>query len=325
MFLDDISGGRQVLTAAAICFTDKGESNALRVKGLKVYRFRRDFMKTDLLMERFFRGSSLQKPAVIVFFSAAGIAVRSIAPYLVSKATDPAVIVVNDQADFTIPILSGHIGQANEAAVELARALGARAVITTASDSLKDVESVDVFAKRQGYILRDLKAAKTITADMVAGIKVDRIKNEDGSVTFVSSAHREAPLVLAPERYVIGLGCRRGIDPDKMRDFVLGNMEKAGISAIDVYKVCSIDIKADEPCMTTAARFVRAPFVVFSPEQLKEAKGNFTPSDFVVEKTGVDNVCERSAICGCGSRGGRVVIKKTARDGMTFAAAERNI
>lgn len=70
----------------------------------------------------------------IVFIGATGIAVRAIAPHLKGKFVDPAVLVIDERGRFVISLLSGHAGGANLLATTLAEAIGAVAVITTATD-----------------------------------------------------------------------------------------------------------------------------------------------------------------------------------------------
>ena len=65
---------------------------------------------------------------------------------------------------------------------------------------------------------------------------------------------------------------------------------------------------------------LRFDFTNFSPvsaEELETAEGEFTPSPFVKKITGIDNVCERSAVLA----GGRLIKKKKAADGVTVALA----
>ena len=61
-----------------------------------------------------------QEMDAILFIGACGIAVRSIAPYVKSKKTDPAVLCMDEQGKFVISLLSGHIGGANELTEEVA-------------------------------------------------------------------------------------------------------------------------------------------------------------------------------------------------------------
>lgn len=86
----------------------------------------------------------------IVFFISLGAVVRLIAPHLKSKDEDPGVLVVDDAAQFVIPVLSGHVGGANAYAEQVAALLGATAVLTTASDVGKTIP-VDILGRELGW------------------------------------------------------------------------------------------------------------------------------------------------------------------------------
>ena len=86
----------------------------------------------------------------IVFFISLGAVVRLIAPHLKSKDEDPGVLVVDDAAQFVIPVLSGHVGGANAYAEQLADLLGATPVLTTASDVGKTIP-VDILGRELGW------------------------------------------------------------------------------------------------------------------------------------------------------------------------------
>jgi cobalamin biosynthesis protein CbiG len=103
-----------------------------------------------------------------IFVAAAGIAVRSIAPYLRDKVHDPAVVVIDQRGRHVVSLLSGHLGGGNAMAKFLAGKLGAEPIITTASD-LEDLPSVDVLAVERGLILADIAPVKVISAALLAG------------------------------------------------------------------------------------------------------------------------------------------------------------
>ena len=97
----------------------------------------------------------------VIFIGACGIAVRSIAPYIAGKKTDPAVLVIDECGKFVIALLSGHLGGANELALRCAGYLKAVPVVTTATD-LHSRFAVDVFAKKNGCAIFHMKGARRL-------------------------------------------------------------------------------------------------------------------------------------------------------------------
>ena len=104
-------------------------------------------------------GSMFGQKRALVFIGAAGIAVRAIAPFVRDKMTDPPVVAVDEAGHFCIPLLSGHVGGANELAERMACWLQGIPVITTATD-INGIFAVDVFAARRGLCITDRKKAK---------------------------------------------------------------------------------------------------------------------------------------------------------------------
>ena len=105
----------------------------------------------------------------VVFFVSLGAVVRLIAPHLKSKDEDPGVLVVDDAAQFVIPVLSGHVGGANAMAEQVAALLGATAVLTTASDVGKTIP-VDILGRELGWKVEAPKLNITrVSAHVVNG------------------------------------------------------------------------------------------------------------------------------------------------------------
>ena len=120
-----------------------------------------------------------------------------------------------------------------------------------------------------------------------------------------------------PRRVRLGLGCRRGSSREAIAAAVEAVLEKSGIHPASVRGCASIDLKRDEPGLLAFCRERGWPLVFYTAEALREVEGEFTPSKFVQEVTGVDNVCERAALLG----GERLLVRKTAAGGVTVAAA----
>ena len=281
-------------------------------------------------------GEGFREADALVFCCAAGIAVRAVAPHVKDKRTDPAVVVLDENAAYAIPLLSGHLGGANDLARTLAEGLGAEAVITTATD-LRDAFAVDVFAKKNDLFITDMALAKEVSAAVLAGMPVgfcSELPAEDAlpagltegpaELGIAVTAAREAPfartLFLVPRRYAAGVGCRRGKGAEELLAFTLRMLGESGVRPEELSCVASIDLKKDEPGLAALGEALGVPFLTFSAERLREVPGEFTRSAFVLETAGVDCVCERAAAAACG---GRVVIRKKAEDGMTFALAKR--
>lgn len=107
----------------------------------------------------------------LIFIGACGIAVRAIAPWIMDKLHDSPVLVADEMGKYVIPLLSGHVGGANELAVRLAGALGAIPVITTATD-LHDSFAVDIFAKRNDLRICNREGIAKVSAKVLAGEEI---------------------------------------------------------------------------------------------------------------------------------------------------------
>lgn len=271
----------------------------------------------------------------LIFCCASGIAVRSIAPWVKDKTSDPAVLVIDEHADFVIPLLSGHIGGANELAVMLSGKLGAKAVLTTATD-VNGMFAVDVFAEHNRLNITDIKLCKAVSSALLSGepvgfaselpvegeLPAGLTEGEAQIGVYVGTSHNDVypiTLHLIPRRYAAGMGCRRGKSADDLDAFFTRQLSLRGISDEELLCIASVDLKRDEEGLKTLCQRHRLPFMTYSAEDLNKAEGDFSDSGFVRDRIGVDCVCERAAVL---AADGKLVMKKTAENGMTFALAK---
>ncbi len=282
---------------------------------------------------------AFEECAAIVFIGAIGIAVRHIAPYIKSKDVDPAVICLDEHGKYCIPLLSGHIGGANRLALRIAEILGSEPIVTTATD-INGKWAVDVFATDNRMRIIRLFEAKEASArilhDEFIGFACDMpyegklpeglTPADSGEFGICISEDGRKPfdrtLALVPMDIVLGIGCKRDTDPDKMSRFVHEILEQDGISPLRVRGIASIDLKKDEKALHELAKELDTDLRFYTSDELLSLEGEFSSSAFVKSVTAVDCVCERSAVM-LGK--GELVRKKTAKDGMTIAISRNHI
>lgn len=283
-----------------------------------------------------FYGPIFEGVDAMVFVGSVGIAVREIAAHVRDKATDPAVVSIDELGKFVIPILSGHIGGANDLALALANELGAIPVITTATDINKRF-SVDAWAARNGCVIDNLSRAKAVSAAILerdVPLKSDYpitgqlpggvTLTDSGAVGILISAYQEEPfektLRLIPPVLHLGLGCRKGTPKETIRDAVNAVLKEHNLDRCAMKCAASIDLKQEEQGLLDFCEEWKLPVRFYTSGELKAVSGDFTPSAFVQSITGVDNVCERAALIGAE----KLIVKKTARNGVTVALAEEH-
>ena len=302
-----------------------------------------------------------EKRLPILFVGSAGIAVRKIAPLVNDKFTDSPVMVMDEGGRHLIPILSGHMGGANELAVMIAGKIGAIPVITTSTD-VHNVFSVDVFAKKNSLRIINREAVKKVAEKLISNkeicIKIpkgfdigeeilpesviiaDSEENVAADVEIFLTAGEAAKayenqktegntLFLVPRNYCLGIGCKKGKSFEDLNEFLKSSLKSEYID--NIAAIASVDLKKGEMGIMNLAQYYHVDFKTFTSEELEkislENGEEFSSSDFVKDVTGVDNVCERAAVACAEAMGQKqkpcLVVKKIAKDGMTLALAER--
>ncbi len=274
----------------------------------------------------------------LLFIGASGIAVRTIAPFVKDKTTDPAVLCIDEAANFVVSLLSGHIGGANALATQVAALTGATPVISTATD-VNHTFAVDVFATQNRLDIASMPLAKAVAVAILHGQAVGlfsdfplngeipkaltlNVPQKINIAICAQNPNRADSLWLRPKPYVLGIGCKRNTPADQIAQAVDHFLATQNISLADIAYLASIDLKKDEVGILSLAQQARIPFYTYSTEDLMAVEGTFSTSPFVQKTTGVDCVCERSAVL---AGGGTLITPKTAGNGITLALATRNI
>lgn len=285
----------------------------------------------------------------IVFVTASGIAVRSVAEHLTHKSKDPAIVCMDECGKHVISLVSGHVGGANALTQMLADVMWATPVITTATD-VEGQFSIDDYAREHNLIVTDWAKAKAISAEVLAtGAKpvwmdevevsqeeekntcentIDVQRLQIGSYQVIVTPQEISTdaktLQLIPRCTVAGVGCKKGMSADKIGRAVQAAFAKAGLRMEALCAVASIDLKKEEAGLQEFCETRKVLFETYAAADLQAVPGTFSASEFVTGVTGVDNVCERSAVKFASEHGanhGGLLLRKQAHEGVTVALA----
>ena len=334
------------MKAAILSFTLRGKELNLKLQDILRNE---DMLIENFTISKFAEGLKELKPSLkewmkdnfnnydaFIFIGAAGIAVRSIAPFIKSKDIDPAVIVMDEGGNFVIPILSGHIGGANNLALKISKAINSQAVLTTATD-INEKFAVDNFAVKNNLYIDDITKIKEISSRVLENKKIGLLSDvriEGNIPEVIDFKEKEAGICISykalnpfhftmnlyPKNLALGIGCRKNKPMEDIESLVFSVLEENNISLKSIKGVYSIDLKKNEEGLLDFCEKYKLSFKVFTSDELKEAPGEYTKSAFVSKVTGVDNVCERAAVLG--SNKGKLIIKKTSANGVTVSIAK---
>lgn len=283
----------------------------------------------------------------IIFVCAMGICVRSIAPFINDKHTDPAVVCVDSLGRNVISVLSGHVGGANDLARQLSDVLKANPVITTQSD-LQNLWALDTIAGRFGWVLPQENINKEIACFVNCEPTALYVGVEDEGTEYLLSTLPEhvivvknigeitsdrfrLAIIVSPQdeildddilcvQYVprcvhVGLGLAHQAAPvEQVVSEVFTAIGMAGIFAESIIDFNTIDLKADEPVV----KFLQEEgykFNFYTSDELS-AIDVPNPSATVSKHVGTPSVSEASALI----HGGKLILPKAKGHNWTVAA-----
>ena len=266
-----------------------------------------------------------------------GAVIRLIAPYIKDKKTDPAVIVIDDKAQFVISVLSGHLGGANELSNEISEKIGATPVITTAADVNKTIP-VDLVGKEFGWKIDDDTTVTKVSAFMVNKEKIgvfqdagekdwwkkelpnnvskyenfEGLKNSDSKGFLIISDQifkdkiLENTVVYRPQTLVVGVGLHWDTSKDTIKNGLKSSLEKFHLSSKSLARFVSIKKEKDVEGLIELGKEMDIPIEYIDRVDLADVITP-NPSKTVQAFEGTSSVSEAAALK---SSGGKLIVEK---------------
>ncbi len=248
----------------------------------------------------------------IIFILATGAVVRKIAPLLKDKTTDPAVLIINLDLSRVLPLLSGHLGGANELAEYLSLSIPECInFLTTATDQTSSL-AFDLFAKEENLKIENIKQLAPISNALInqKEVKVytypsifEKIKKYK-NITLVDQDHEElcvnitpfksSNLHLKPDLF-LGIGCNRGVSAEVIEEGVKWFLKKHNLEFDQIKNIGSFQAKKDEKGLLEFASKYNFDIQFFEKDQINSLEESFSPSQ-AKKFFGLKGVAEPSAI-----------------------------
>ena len=286
--------------------------------------------------------------AMICLFSL-GAVIRLIAPHIKDKKTDPAVIVIDDKAQFVISVLSGHLGGANELSNDIAQKINAVPVITTAADVNKTI-AVDLVGKEFGWRIDDDDTVTKVSAFMVNKEKIgvfqnvgsrdwwkkefpknvfkydsfDKLKNSQSKGFLIISDQvfddkiLENTVIYRPQTLVVGVGLHWDTSKETIKSGLETSLQKFNLSSKSIARFVSIKKEKDVVGLIELGKEMNIPIEYIDREELATINTP-NPSKTVQTFEGTPSVSEAAAIKS--SQGELVVEKQKFPPNLTIAIA----
>ena len=350
---------------AILSITNNGRKLALRIKesmkSVDVFFIKKDtdYKNDEVIVVnqglKEFISQIFDKYDYLVFIMATGIVVRTIAPLIISKFSDPAILVMDEKGNNIISLLSGHMGGANEMTLYMSDLLNSHPVITTATDVNKK-SSLDMIAKKlnghiddfrdnvlkinsmlvnneevhlyidgnykinhQGFTLYDKKT----DLDKVRNLVIVTNKKDINKILNKNIENLNEKIIkVTPKDIVIGVGCKKNTNSDHMKNSLIKFLAEYNIDINAVKEIGSIEIKKDEKAIIDLAKFLDVKFKTFSVEEISKVDYLYEKSDWVKKNVGVYSVSDPVAHL---LSEGRVIINKQKYDGITFSIGRIDI
>ena len=274
----------------------------------------------------------------IIGIMASGIMIRAIASHVESKLSDPAVLLVDDNANFVISLLSGHMGGANDLTQYISSILDSTPVITTSTDVNNRV-GIDSIAKRYYFNLENPKNIKFINKALVNNRLVnltlphsldyiidDNLRKSykiipDNDIDYVIAEIDGHEVILRPKKLVMGIGARRDISTQKVYHAIIQACEILKIPPIRIDFFATADVKSNEKGILDNVDRFNKELIIIDMDRIKNFDNNeCSHSDFVMKQFGVKGVCEPASLL-ANDNNSHLIFRKTAYNGVTIAVS----
>ena len=345
---------------AILSITQNGKSLGLNIKNniknADLYFIKRDIVENETNVIHINKRLKDFVPEIfnqydyIIFIMATGIVIRTIAPLVVSKFSDPAILVIDEKGKNIISLLSGHMGGANEMTLYISDLINSNPVITTATD-VNEKSSLDMIAKKLNAHIdnfRDnvLKINSMIVNNEKVGLFVDgnylvdtrgfvldeknNLKDIDNIVVISNKVSIDTNLdfsnkniiKVVPKDVVIGIGCRKDTDSEYMKESLVDFLEQQNIDINAIKEIGSIDVKKDEKAILNLSKYLKVPFKIFTKEEISQVDYLYDKSEWVKKSVGVYSVAEPVAHL---LSNGNLLVKKHKYKGITFSIGRIDI